>query len=207
MKKYIIISLVFISLSSCRTVKKEWVKENFTEKATTQQIRVAQDSVFRSEIQKIETSVSQLETSVSKIETSKTSESETENTNVSGTIEAEDGKEKSVTIGNTTIKSNGANVSFSTSNTKTLTKEFERQLQEITQQLEFERTFNQTLQTEINSLKSEFANFTSTYESEKTTKTKEVTKRNFTLTTWLIIIGVLVLLYFIYRFRKKLKLI
>lgn len=193
----------FILLTSCRTVKKEWVKETFAEKSELTQF--AQETQKTQETLKTEISekVSQIETLVSKNETSSTSEVTNENTTVSGTIEAEEGKEKSITIGNTTIKSNGANVSFSTSSNKTATKQFERQLQEITLQLEYERTLNKSLQSEVNSLKSENVFIKSEIEKLKTSQSKQTTKRNFTLTTWLIILGVLVGSYFVYRFRKR----
>lgn len=203
MKKHLILLVVFISFFSCRTVKKEWVKETFAEKSELTQF--AQETQKTQETLKIELNekVSQIETLVSKNETSSTSEVTNENTSVSGTIEAEEGKEKSVTIGDTTIKSNGANISFSTSSSTSVTKQFESKLQEITQQLEYERSLTQSLQSEVNTLKSEFANFRSAYESETTIKSKEVTKRNLTLGTWIIIAIIVIVLGLVYRFRKR----
>jgi len=202
MKKAIYIVIV-ISLFSCRVAKKEWVQDNFTEKATINKSLIVQDSVFKSEILKIETSVSELETSVSNIETSSASEASNESTTVSGSIKAEDGKEKSVTIGNTTIKSNGANVSFETTSSKSLTKEFETKYQELNKILQSEKEFNQSLESELTSLKSEFSNFKSTYESEKTSKTKTVTKRGSTFSVWLMIILVLIGTAIFWWFRKR----
>lgn len=203
MKKYIILLLVFISFFSCRTVKKEWVKENFTEKATTNEIRVVQDSTFKSEILKLETSISKIEISVSKNETISETTTENETTNVSGSITAEDGKEKSVTIGGTTIKSNGANVTFETSSSKAFTKQFESQLQEL--ETKFEQTSKELSDTKmtLSVLKSEFANFVSTYESEKTAKSKEVEKSGFGFGVWLIIIIAIILLLAFLYFKSK----
>ena len=205
MKKHLILSLVFISLFSCRTVKKEWVKENFTEKATTQEIRLVQDSVFKSEISRIETHISKIETSVSKNETTLESSSENSTTTVSGTIEAEDGKEKSVTAGDLTITTNGANVSFQTTSSKSLSKEFESKYQELTTLLQEEMQFTQLLQSELNSVKKENTFVKSEIERLETLFSKQTTKRNFTFGTWLIIAVIIIALFGLYRFRKKLN--
>lgn len=206
MKKYIIILLMFslaFLCSSCRVAKKEWVKENFTEKATTQEIRVVQDSTFKSEISKIETSIHKIETFVSKIETFKTSENETESTTVSGSITAEDGKEKSVSIGGTTIKSHGANVTFETTTSKAISKEFQESFQQISKELQEKSVKLQEVQTELNSLKSEFSNFVSTYQSEKNAKTKEVKKTGFQFGVWIIVAIAIIITIFIWYFRKS----
>ena len=203
MKKFIILFLCLLTFNSCRVVKKEWVKENFTEKSTTQKINVIQDSIFSSEISKLETSVSKLETSVSNTETTSTSSSENESTTISGSIIAEDGKEKSVTVGGTTIKSNGANVTFETTSTKAINKAFERQFEELSTKLQEERKTNETLKTEMSSLKSEFANFVSTYESEKTTQSKTVKKSGLGFGFWLTLILIAIVISIVWYFRKS----
>lgn len=205
MKKYIIILLMFLLafLCSCRVAKKEWVKENFTEKATTQGIRVVQDSTFKSEISKIETSIHKVETSIHKIETFKTTENQTENTTVSGSITAEEGKEKSVTIGGTTIKSLGASVTFETTSSKAISKEFQESFQQISKELQEKSVKLQEVQIELNSLKSEFSNFVSTYQSEKNTKTKEVKNTGFPFGVWILIAIVLIVLAVVWYLRKS----
>ena len=188
---------------SCRVAKKEWVKENFTEKATTQGIRVVQDSTFKSEISKIETSIHKIETSVSKNETKSTSDTESQTTTVTGTITAEEGKEKSVTIGGTTIKSHGANVTFETTSSKAISKEFQESFQQISKELQEKSVKLQEVQTELNSLKSEFASFVSTYQSEKNAKTKTVKKTGFQFGVWILIALAIIVLVFIWYFRKS----
>lgn len=187
-------------LFSCGTVKKEWVKENFTSKEDLQSI---QDNLTYSneEVKKeIKESLIYDLTEKFKESSNKSSESENETTTIKGSITAEDGKEKSATVGNTTIKSNGANVTFETTNTKAMTKEFESKYNELNKKLDQEQNYSEYLHTEINSLKSEIANLRSSYESEKTAKTKEVVKSGFSfgfiiIGVFVIIIG-LVILYF-----------
>ncbi len=205
MKKYIILLVVFISLLGCRVAKKEWVKENYTEKSTTREIRVVQDSVIKSELFKIKTSVSKLETSVSKSTTTNGSTSENESTTVSGTITAEDGKEKSVTIGGTIIKSDGANVTFETTSSKAISKEFQENLQEISKELQEKSVQLQEVQTELISLKSEFSNFKLTYESEKTIKTNTVKKTGFQFGVWIIAGIVVIVILAVWYFRKSIS--
>lgn len=54
-----------------------------------------------------------------------TSTNENESTDVTVNIKAEDGKEKSATVGNTTVTSNGADISVKTSSTKAINKQIE----------------------------------------------------------------------------------
>ncbi|MGB0896870.1 MAG: hypothetical protein ACPGRW_06080 [Flavobacteriaceae bacterium] len=196
MKKYILILLV---LSSCRTAKKEWVKENFSEKATVKKYFTAQDSTFKSELNEINETL----TATFNERFNSTTTTKNESTTVSGTITAEDGKEKTATIGNTTITSNGANISFTTSSSKTMESKYVK----LVQELQSEKQFSQKIQSELISLKSEFANFVSTYESEKTTKSKTVKKTGVQFGVWIIIAIVLILIVVIWYFRKSIPFI
>lgn len=200
MKKFILITLVSLTLFNCRVAKKSWVKENFTEnEQLTSALQVQNDSVakqikqvselFNSKLQEINTSAS-----------TSTTETATESTTVTGTIEAETGTEKSVTVGGTTITSNGASISFVTNNTRNLTHQFEESISTITKQLTTERQYREMLQTEINGLKIQNQNIKKELEAIKNTKSKDVTKKGFTFgfTFWIVIavIAVLVVLYF-----------
>lgn len=188
---------------SCRVAKKDWVKENYSERSEIEQLIQASEQTTKTEISKLETSVSKIETSISNSETSSTSETESQTTTVTGTITAEEGKEKSVTIGGTTIKSHGANVTFETTSSKAISKEFQESFQQISKELQEKSVKLQEVQTELISLKSEFASFVSTYQSEKNAKTKEVKKTGFQFGVWILIAVVLIVLVFIWYFRKS----
>lgn len=203
MKNRFCILVLCLLLFNCRTVKKEWVKENFTEKSTTTQLKSSQDSTLRSEISKIETSVSKIETSVSKIENSATSSAENETTDVSGNIVAEDGKTKSVTIGGTTIKSNGANISFKTSSSKATSKQIETFYENSERKFELQEQTISELRTELNSLKSEFNVLESAYESQKQTRSKNVKKTGLSFGMWAMIIIILIVLVLLWYFRHS----
>jgi hypothetical protein len=108
---YVSIILLFFS---CRTVKKDWVEKNFVANETLKTIE--ENLTYSNESIKEEIKVSLYDEFSQMLK--ETFKSENETTTTTGTIEGVEGVEKSVTIGNTTIKSNGANVSFQTNNTK-----------------------------------------------------------------------------------------
>lgn len=199
MKKLLIISILFISLFGCRIVKKEYLEENYVEKTELKQLE--QDIIYSNERLKTEISTSIALDYNEKIKqaTEKTSSNESETTTVSGSIEAEEGKEKSVTVGNTTIKSNGANVSFETTNTKALSKEFESKYNELDQKYSLLEQSKKLLEIRLDSINTKLTDFEKNYNSEKTTKSKLVTKKQlaFGFVLLLIFIGAYLLL------RKK----
>lgn len=187
MKNYLII-LAILTLSGCRTAKKEWVKENYQSKIEAVAMANELSNFTKTELTKINQSLILDFEEKLKQATQKTTQEESQSTTVSGTLTAEDGKEKSVTFGNTTIKSNGANVSFKTESRNSINKEYESNLKELHRQLDEERQFNQALNNEIISLKNQFANFASNQKTEKTTQTKEVNKKGWQ--TWVIVLAV-----------------
>ena len=194
------VSLMLV-LFSCRTAKKEWVKENFTEKSELQEIR--DNLTYSNEEVKAEIRNSLISEFSEKLkqQAEKTTNNESETTTVKGSIIAEEGKEKSATVGNTTIKSNGANVTFETTSTKALSKEFETKYNELNQKLEQELKYNKYMYTEINSLKSEIAKITSNQKTEKTNKTRTVSKKQIGLGIVILIVIGLILYFFNKRFR------
>jgi hypothetical protein len=203
MKKLIVLSLLLLTLTGCRVAKKSWVKENFTQtEQLTSALQTQTDSVTKQIKQITELFESKL-AEVSSSSSTNTTQTETENTTVTGTIEAETGTEKSVTVGGTTITSNGATVSFVTNNTRNLSKQFEESFTSITKQLTTERQYREDLQTEIKSLKLENLNIKRDLERIKDERTKDVTKKGFTFGFWIwIVIAVLVVLGFFY-FKKQ----
>jgi predicted nuclease with TOPRIM domain len=191
--------LVLLS-TSCRIAKKEWVKENFTEKEIINNTLKAKDSTTSIKVLDIYKKLSELETSIASSQTTSTSQSENETTTISGSLTAEAGKEKTVTIGNTTITSNGANVSFETVNTKALSKAFESKYQELTAKLQVLNEINEKQETQINSLKSEINNLKSNYTSLKNNQIKNVSKTGgtlgFTSIALIIILAITAFLFF-----------
>lgn len=206
---FVLYVFIMLSLFSCRTAKKEWVKENFTSKE--QLVSIQEDLTYSNEEVKndIKTSVLSDLREVINAFSQKINSNETENSTVKGTITAEDGKEKSATIGNTTIKSNGANITFETSSTKTLNKEIETKFKEVTKQLKEERAFNQTLVSKLNTLELKQLEQQKQIEQLKESKSKTTTKKGFTFGTIIIVaivLVLLVLLVLLWYFRSKIKL-
>lgn len=203
MKHISIILILFCTLFSCRTVKKEWVQEHFAEKSELSQL--AQKTQETQKTLKSEISEALILEFSQKLkqETSSSTSQENESTSVSGTIVAEEGKEKSATIGNTTIVSNGANISFQTTNSSSITKAFESKYQELESKYQEAQQTISTLQSQYNSLKSEFANFRSTYESEKNSSSRTVTKSGWSFKTWLILIAIILVIAAVLYFKKK----
>lgn len=205
MKKLLIILCVFISFYGCRTVKKDWLELNYASKAD---IEMLQDkSTFLSESLKNEIRETLNKDFDEKLKQERISEStkEDETTTVKGTIEAEEGKEKTAEIGNTKIKSNGANISFETTTSKAISKEFESRYQQLEQKLLEESKKTERLQSQLNSLKSEIANLRSNQETEKTTKSKEKNSKGLTFGTILTLIIILVLAGLVWYYWKKIS--
>lgn len=201
MKKLILLSLALLTLTGCRVAKKSWVKENFTQnEQLTSALQTQTDSVTKQIKQVTEQFDSKL-AEVSSSSSTNTTATETENTTVTGTIEAETGTEKSVTIGGTTITSNGASVSFVTNNTRSLSKQFEESITTITKQLTTERQYREDLQQEVTSLKLQNLNIQRELETLKNERSKDVTKKGFTFGFWfwIIIAGLVVLVFFYFK--------
>jgi predicted nucleic acid-binding Zn-ribbon protein len=207
MKRLIILLLAVLTLTGCRVAKKSWVKENFTQnEQLTSTLKTQTDSVTKQIKQVTKQFESRLQELASN-SSSNTTQTETENTTVTGTIEAETGTEKSVTIGGTTITSNGASISFVTNNTRSLSKQFEESITTITKQLTTERQYREDLQQEVTSLKIQNLNMQREITELKTERSKYVTKKGFTFGFWFwIIIAGLVVLAFFY-FKKQIPFI
>ena len=203
---YFIIGIwILFFATSCRTVNRNWVKENFAEKATVNESLTVRDSIFKSEIKDVQKSLlSQLNQKVSEQSTKqKTTENET--TKVSGSITPEEGKQKSVTIGNTKIESNGATVNFETVSSKALTKEIETKYRELEEKFTEQNSQIESLKSENKSIRTEFADFRSTYESEKRAKEKDSKNTGFSFGGWIALILVIIALGAIWYFSRFFK--
>lgn len=190
--------VLFFLITGCRTVKKEWVKENFAEKSelqTTQNIWT--EFVQNSETNITESLKSFFDERIKSVKENTTS-NENENTDISVNIKAEDGKEKSATVGNTTITSNGADITVKTSSTKVLSSQLETINKELTQTITKLETSLKTLENKFNEKIDAQNSVIEKLKSELNVKSKETKKTgmSFWFTFSLIILGILVLLWF-----------
>lgn len=191
---FILYVFIMLSLFSCKTAKKTWVEENFTSKDVFNTVQETTENFINTEVSTLRKDFTVKYSEFLQKEATKNNEA----TTVKGTITAEDGKEKSVNVGTTKIVSNGANISFEIASTKEQLKETETKQTEILEQLSQVEIKLQQTQNELNSLKSEFANYTS---NQKTT-TKETNKRGFTF--GVILIGIVLLVVFlVYRYFNR----
>lgn len=168
MKKLLLILLLF---TSCKIAKRNWVNENFTSKEEKTQLET--------ELQKTKFNLLNL--------TQNTSSHSNEHVTVTGSITAEDGKEKTVTAGGLTITSNGANINFESTNTSSKSQEL------IYSQL---RAENESFKTRLDVLESKL-------DQEKTTTTKTVKKTGFQAGVWVVIVLVLLALVVLWYLKNQ----
>jgi len=187
---YVSIILLFFS---CRTVKKDWVEKNFVANETLKTIE--ENLTYSNESIKEEIKVSLYDEFSQMLK--ETFKAENETTTTTGTIEGVDGVEKSVTIGNTTIKSNGANVSFQTNNTK-LVESLLKDFNEVTKTQEqiYKELFEENLLLEKRYLESE-----KRIETLEKTISKTVTKKQLGFG----ILAILIVGFLGYLANKKFK--
>lgn len=207
MKKTLIISILFISFFSCRTAKKEWVNENFTLKKTS--VITEQDILYKiTEQEKMikESVLSELNETINSI-SEKNTTTETNSTTISGSVEAEQGKEKTVDANGLKITTNGFNVSFESKSTKELSKEFESKFHELSQQINHQREVNETLRDSISSINNKLSKHDEEIESIKNSKSKEVTSRSFSFGFVIVLFLVIALLLVVIFFKSKIPLI
>lgn len=204
-KNFYKIVLVLFTLSlftGCRTMDKAWLRENYTSKIEADSLRQSLENSFKSvqktQKEEIEAKYKEFQRNTSE----KTNSSEAESTTVKGRITAEAGIEKSVTVGGTTIKSNGADIDFETTNNKESSKESELRFEQMSRELEIKTQKIETLEERQHSLEVELYNFKKLYEAEKNIKEKDVKTKGSTLGT--VVIGLLILLAVgvSYYFRK-----
>lgn len=187
---YITVSLMF----GCVTKKK--LKES-QELTTTHildvtDIRLANlKNTLKGEISE---SVSQEVTEKFKEQKETISNNENESVEVIGTLPAGE-KETSVTVGNTTIKNNGGNVSFDIKSSKQLSSQLETINKELAQRLNEERNARISLENELNEFKTAQLKINEDLKSKLNVKAKETTKKG--LSFWLVIIAIVSAILFI----------
>lgn len=186
--KNLLLILAIATLFSCRTVKKEWVKENYQSKIEA--VALAEETLNRAEsltIDEIQKLTFNFEEKLQET-TQKTTKEESQSTSVSATIEAEDGKEKSVTIGGTKVVSNGARVTVESETNTSFKDEQETTNKEILRQLDEERRFSSAVNESLISLKSEFEAYKESHKQETSVFSKWVKKQGWQ--TWVIVLAV-----------------
>lgn len=199
-KLFIVYVILMLTIFSCRTAKKEWVKENFTEKSQINEIK--ESLTYSNELVKEEIRKSLvLEFNKTLDETkSKLIETLDENTITKIDIEAEFGKIKEAMVGNTKVTSNGAKISVETSTNKSLSKDYESYKKESQESINLLLDETIKLSTKIELLAKENNTLKSELSQIKETQSKTVNKKQFTLGFMLLIV-----IFLIYTFRDKLK--
>ncbi len=194
MKKLLTTLLILSVFSGCKTVKKDWLKENYVEKT---QFNVLEQQVISSTENSSETKdyitlekFNEFKNSLSQ----KSSETSSEESTTKISIEAEDGVEKSAVIGNTKVVSNGASISVEVKNFK----EASRSIEILQSELEQYKTETSQLITafrkEINASAVKITELENELQSQKNVFTKTSKKKGFTFGTTVLILGILLII-------------
>ncbi len=207
MKSLIPLLLILFSFLSCKSVRKEWVTENYAKKEDIQNLKESVSNEIDKQTLSITKNFNSKYNEVIRQVNSISKESKSEESTVTGEITAEDGKKKSVTFGDTTIESNGVNVSFTSTIRNVISKEYQGKFEEMTKQLQEGQQTIQDLRTEINSLKSEVNKLSSNEEIEKDTKTKTVKNHRLYSVILLILSSALVLFGVLSYFKIRIPFI
>lgn len=199
MKKPILISLLLITLTGCRTVKKDWVKANYVEKSEINQLKQSVETFKQTINTSIDERIDSKYTSILNEMREAVKVDENETTTIIGSIESEEGKEKSAIIGNTTIKSNGSNITFESTLNKSFNKELETVNAKMEQTVEEYRNSLKTFENDFTSYKTETDRTIAELKAQLDQKNKTTNKKGFSFT--FIILAVVCVL--IYIFRKR----
>lgn len=183
---FIIFIFMILSLFGCRTVEKAKSNEQFASKNDLSQL----DQKWTSSISYVETKIKEsLILDISeKLKQYKESSSTNENESsvISGKATAEEGKEKTFNVGNTTIKTNGFEIAFEINTLKQQNSSYESQIKETNKEVSSLKTALETYETkrieEVNALTKRVE----VLESEKSTQTRTVSKR--TIAFWFIVV-------------------
>lgn len=208
MKQYItlkgIISLIlyvtfFVAVTGCRSVKIDKLKEELATKTELQKLEKSFTNTIASTKTDLQQNILNIQKATINQLALRTNTKENETTTIKADVKAEEGKEKSVSFGGTKITSNGFNVSVET----TTNKEFNKELENYKEASEFRysqlETKQETTQKQLDSTNQVLANFIATYQSEKNSKTRTVSKKQIGLG----ILGLLLLFGAYILLRKK----
>lgn len=202
MKTIIKISLLFFILTSC--VSKKKLKESQDLQSTyilDQTEKKWTNSVQNIKSELSESILSQFNETIKSFKESSSS-NENETTDVTVNITAEDGKEKSATVGNTTVTSNGADVIVKTSSTKAINKQIETLNSEWSQKYNLLEKSLINVTNELNEFKNYQLNINEDLKSKLNVKTEETDKKG--LSFWVIMIAlILAVLFVAYKIYSK----
>lgn len=202
MKTIIKISLLFFILTSC--VSKKKLKESQDLQSTyilDQTEKKWTNSVQNIKSELSESILSQFNETIKSFKESSSS-NENETTDVTVNITAEDGKEKSATVGNTTVTSNGADVTVKTSSTKAINKQIETLNSEWSQKYNLLEKSLINVTNELNEFKNYQLNINEDLKSKLNVKTEETDKKG--LSFWVIMIALILAVFFVaYKIYSK----
>lgn len=199
-----LLTLIFIGFLMTSCVSKKKLKESQdlqstyildqTEKKWTNSVQNIKSELSESILSKFNETIKSFK------ESSSTNENET--TDVTVNITAEDGKEKSATVGNTTVTSNGADISVKTSSTKAINNQIETLNSEWSQKYDILETSIINVTNELNEFKTAQLKVNEELKAEKNTQSKETDKKG--LSFWAVIIAiVLAVLFVAYNIYSK----
>lgn len=203
---FILYVFLMLTLFSCRTVDKAKSNEQFALKQDLSQL----DQKWSNSITNVETKIKEslILDITEKLKQYKESSSTNENESsvISGKATAEEGKEKTFNVGNTTIKTNGFDISFEINTLKQLNQSYESQIQETNKLLIEERNARISSETNLKQENKELSKRLDVLESEKSTQTKTVSKRGVTF--WAIVIcAVSFVLFLLYKFGGRIPIV
>lgn len=132
-KSKILFIAVILSLTNCAS--KNFVKTKINKKIEVDSIAISKLTIKQNKLFKVTDSLLVTLREVTREVNSKELENENKTTTIEGTIEAEEGKEKTFISDDLKITTNGAKVSFKSVNSKTRVKEFESRFKSVETEL------------------------------------------------------------------------
>lgn len=196
----ILLSLFLLSFSSCVTKKKLIESQQAESTRVLDIVDVRTNKAIETLKSDVLETLNKKEQKTAKEEKKTNTAHENESINVIGTLEPKE-KETSVSVGGTTIKNNGGNVSFEITSIKEYKAEIESLSKEFIKVIDEER--NARISSEIN-LQQQIDYLVKENEvlkHENEIRTEEVNKKGLPIWIW-ITLG-LVCLFFVLRFIKK----
>ena len=207
MKNLSYLLIILIVFSSCRTVKKSWLKENYKNNQQLEQFgkllafKIEKKTAKTTEKQLDE--FSSLKTKAAEKKTETTSNNLESNTNLKATITAEEGRVKSFTANGLQVTSDGANITVYSSKKNTVSKQIikenQKEIEALNTVIKSQSEKIASLENTHTSLTQQFANYKSSQVTELKSMSKDVTLKNLPFALWILL---LVFGAFIYFFRR-----
>lgn len=203
---FILYVFLMLSVFSCKTVNKTKTYEDFVSKQDLSQLDQKWSTylqTFKKDVK--ETSLATVKDYL-KVQKESSSTNENENSVISGKATAEEGKEKTFTAGNTTIKTNGFEIAFEINTLKQLKQSYESRIEQQDKSISNLQTALETSETirteEVNALTKRVE----VLESEKSTQTKTVSKRTIAF-CFIVVCAVSFVLFLLYKFGGRIPIV